>query len=160
MNEDTNVDVLRGAALQGVVNALLEQLAAARCTLRLDVPGDVFPVVYEARRDGARTLIGDQEVTLRGQPVVEAMLSGTGQVVQHDSARASEDPAFQRMLRSYGGLGAQIVTAVRPRGVLRGIVSVHHLGGPRNWTEAEIALASDAARLAGRVLDDGAREPA
>jgi GAF domain-containing protein len=101
-------------------------------------------------------LIADTEVSLKGQPVVVALTSGEPQVVQHDSAAASDDPAFQRMLSSYGGMGAQIVTAVRVDGALLGIISLHHLGGTRTWSDAEIALASDAAALVARMLLDAA----
>ena len=104
---------LIGAALDGLVSEMRERVGVERCTLRLDVEEDYFPVVCEARLDGVRTLIGDQEVSLKGQPVVEAILGGIEQVIQPDCAGASDDPAFQRMLISYGGMGAQIVTPVR-----------------------------------------------
>ncbi|WP_187368747.1 GAF domain-containing protein [Baekduia soli] len=143
---------LRAAALQAIVDALREQYGVGRCTLRLDVEDDVYPVAFEARADGVGTLIGDTTVVLKGQPVVEAMLAGAGQVVQHDSARASGDPAFQRMLVAYGGMAAQIVTAVRADGRLLGLLSLHELGAPRMWTEAETRGAVEACGLIAQVL--------
>jgi hypothetical protein len=84
--------------------------------------------------------------------VVEALLSGVDQVVQEDCATASDDPAFHRMRAAYGGLSAQIVTAVRDRDRLAGIVSVHVLGGTRRWTPLERGLARRAAHDIGRLL--------
>jgi GAF domain-containing protein len=143
---------LRGAALEAIVSTLRAEVAVDRCTLRLDVPDQYFPVVHESLKPGARTLIGDREVSLQGQPVVEAILSGADQVVQPDTATASEDPAFQAMLRHYGGLGAQIVTPVREQGSLLGIISLHHLGGPREWSKDEKDTAFAAAELVRRLV--------
>jgi GAF domain-containing protein len=144
---------LRDAALQTVIDELRASYDVGRCTLRLEHPDELFPVVVESRASGVGSLIGDRTVDLRGQPVVEALASGAGQVVQDDSAAASDDPAFQRMLVAYGGLAAQIVTAVRPGGRLRGIISLHELRGPREWTAPEIALAVRAAGLVGAIIE-------
>ena len=151
---------LMGAALDGLVSEMRERVSVERCTLRLDVAEDYFPVVYEARLDGVRTLIGDQEVSLQGQPVVEAILGGIEQVIQPDCAAASDDPAFQRMLVSYGGMGAQIVTPVRDGERLLGIISLHHLGGPREWSDRELAIPRDGAELVARIVGDALPLPA
>lgn len=152
MEIEAQLGALRAAALQAVVDGLRATFDVGRCTLRLEATGDGFGVAHEARVDGARSLIGDREVSLRGQPVVEALLSGEPQVVQDDSRTASDDPAFQRMLVSYGGLAAQIVTAVRVEGALRGIISLHELRRPRAWTPDERDLAARAAGLVGAIL--------
>jgi GAF domain-containing protein len=46
------------------------------------------------------------------------------------------------MLELYGGLRAQIVTPVMRDGRVVAIVSLHQLGRPRHWTDAEIAGAA------------------
>ncbi|HET6867033.1 MAG TPA: GAF domain-containing protein, partial [Solirubrobacteraceae bacterium] len=91
-------------------------------------------------------------VSLQGQPVVEAILAGAEQVVQPDTAVASDDPAFQAMLAHYGGMGAQIVTPVREGTALLGIISLHHLGSPREWSERELALPRGGADLVRRLI--------
>lgn len=146
---------LRAAALDALIATLRAQVGVDRCTLRLDVAGEYFPVVHESRTQRAATLIGDREVSLQGQPVVEAILAGADQVVQPDTSSASDDPAFQAMLRHYGGLGAQIVTPVRERGHLLGIISLHHLGDPREWSVTEKDAAFEAAELVRRLVGDG-----
>jgi len=146
---------LRAAALDALVAALREQVGVDRCTLRLEVEGEYFPVVHEALSTGTGSLIGDRKVSLQGQPVVEAILAGAEQVVQPDAAVASDDPAFQAMLAHYGGMGAQIVTPVREGTTLLGIISLHHLGSPREWSERELALPRAGADLVRRLVAAG-----
>jgi maleate isomerase len=155
MSAAPGVEELRGAALEAIVAKLREAAAVDRCTLRLEVPGEFYPVVHESRAGSAGTLLGDRGVSLQGQPVVEQILAGAVQVVQPDTGAASDDPAFRRMLVHYGGLGAQIVTPVRDGDRLLGIISLHHLGGPREWTERELALGRAAAAVVGGILAVG-----
>jgi GAF domain-containing protein len=131
--------------IDDVLQRLLDETAASRVTLRQDLPGEyTFPVTHEALAPGAGSLMHERTVDLRSQPV--AIEVGRGrQVVQDDCAAASDDPAFHRMRETYGGLAAQIVTPVMPDGEVRGIVSLHQLGSPRQWTQDEIAACSAAA---------------
>ena len=138
--------------MQQILDDLRTALRADRCTLRLDVPDATFPVMHESLGEGAGSLVGERTVVLRGQPVVEALLSGAGQVVQDDCPAASDDPAFHAMLAAYGGLSAQIVTAVRHADRLVGIISVHVLGGTRAWTPLEMGRARRAADDIGGLL--------
>ena len=154
MGSDSPFEQIRGAALDSIVSGLRATLDVQRCTLRLDVPGDVFPVVHESCVPPAHSLIGDRRVALPGQPVVEALLGGADQVVQDDARAASNEPAFLRMLALYDGMGAQIVTALRRNGRLLGMVSLHQLGGPRRWSAQETELATEAAELIARMIDD------
>jgi GAF domain-containing protein len=136
-------------SLTAVLEELLVATGASRVTLRRDVPGDVaFPVVEEALAPGVPSLRDERSVHLPTQPVVLEVQAGR-QVVQDDCASAYDDPAFQRMLETYGGLAAQIVTPIEVRDRLEAILSVHQVGSPRQWTAEEVAAASDAAaRLA------------
>ena len=69
----------------------------------------------------------ERTVDLRTQPVVLELQKGR-QVVQDDCRAAFDDPAFQRMLETYGGLAAQIVTPIFRADELVAIVSLHQLG--------------------------------
>jgi GAF domain-containing protein len=82
---------------------------------------------------------------------VQALVLGR-QVVQDDCRSAYDDPRFQAMLETYGGLAAQIVTPVVAGGRLAAIVSVHQLGAPRRWSQAEIDAAAAAAARIGELL--------
>jgi GAF domain-containing protein len=132
-------------AVEAIVERLLAESGASRVTLRQDVPGDrAFPVTHEALAPGVESLREERTVDLRTQPVVAELERGR-QVVQNDSRAANDDPAFQQMLRTYGGLSAQIVTPILRGERLVAIVSVHELRGPRVWTAEEIAAATLAA---------------
>ena len=138
--------------LEDVLRDLLETTRASRVTLRRDVPGDrPFPVVEEVLAPGAGSIRAETSVHLPTQPVVLAVQRGV-QVVQDDSARAYDDPAFLSMLEAYGGLAAQIVTPVMRDGRLEAIVSLHQLGRPRMWTAEEVAAARDAASRVEELL--------
>lgn len=139
-------------ALHAVLEELLSATRASRVTLRRDLPGETaFPVVEEALAAGVATLRGERSVHLPTQPVVQEVQRGR-QVVQDDCARAYDDPDFQRMLATYGGLAAQIVTPVVVGDRLEAILSVHQLGGPRRWTEEEVTAAAEAARRVAALL--------
>lgn len=156
MSDHEHLLLLRAAALDAIVSELREQVDVDRCTLRLEVDGEYFPVVHEALSPGTGSLIGDRKISLQGQPVVEAILGGAEQVIQPDTAVASDDPAFQAMLQHYGGMGAQIVTPVREGTTLLGIISLHHLGSPREWSERELALPRAGADLVRRLVAENA----
>jgi GAF domain-containing protein len=138
--------------LEDVLRDLLESTRASRVTLRRDVPGgQPFPVVEEILAPGVGSIRRESSVHLPSQPVVLEVQRGV-QVVQDDSARAYDDPAFLRMLEAYGGLAAQIVTPVMRDGRLEAIVSLHQLGEPRAWTAEEVSAASLAAERVGELL--------
>ena len=135
-----------------ILARLLRDLRASRVTLRQDLPGDyAFPVTHEALADGVSSLLRERTVDLRNQPVVRELLRGR-QVVQPDCVAAFDDPAFQRMLETYGGLSAQIVTPVFVGEGLAAILSLHELGAPRGWTERDAAACTQAAARLGAFL--------
>ena len=135
-----------------ILERLLRDLRASRITLRQDLPGDyAFPVTHEALADGVSSLLRERTVDLRNQPVVRELLQGR-QVVQPDCVAAFDDPAFQRMLETYGGLSAQIVTPVFVGEGLAAILSLHELGAPRGWTEHDAAACTQAAARLGAFL--------
>jgi GAF domain-containing protein len=137
---------------------LLAESGASRVTLRCDLPGDrFFPVTDEALAPGVPSIRGNDSVDLRSQPVVHELRETGRQVVQDDCRALEAGPEFERMLDAFGGLGAQIVTPVVADGRLAAILSLHQLGGPREWTEREAGLASEAARELAALLDGGGR---
>lgn len=128
-----------------ILDALLARTGASRVTLRRGVAdGYGFPVTDEALAPGVASLREERTVDLSTQPVALEVQRG-GQVVQDDSRAAYDDPAFQRMLETYGGVTAQIVTAVEAGGEVAAILSVHQLTTPRRWTDDEAAACRGAA---------------
>ena len=138
--------------LDAILQDLLHNLRGSRVTLRQDTPGDyAFPVTHEALAEGVTSLRYERTVDLSNQPVVRELLQGR-QVVQPDCAAAYDDPAFRRMLETYGGLAAQIVTPVVVDERLVAILSLHQLAIPRPWSEEEITACSGAAAKIGDLL--------
>jgi GAF domain-containing protein len=134
--------------VQSILQALLAETRASRVTLRRGVTdGYIFPVTDEALAPGVTSLKEERTVDLRTQPVAREVQQ-RGQVVQDDCRAANDDPAFQQMLETYGGLAAQIVTAVVAEEGVAAIVSVHQLGSPRRWSDDEV----DACRRAAACL--------
>ena len=135
-----------------VLEELRAELGADRVTLRRNVPGDyAFPVTDEALAPGVGSLRHERKVDLRSQPVV-ALLQQGEQVVQDDTRAAFDDPAFHRMLDTYGGLAAQIVTPIFVDDRLEAIVSLHQLGEPRTWSDADAATCRQAAERVRALL--------
>ncbi len=138
--------------IEEVLRALLASSGASRVTLRQDLPGSyAFPVTHEALAPGVPSLRQERTVDLRRQPVVRELRQGR-QVVQDDCRSAHDDPAFQRMLDTYGGLGEQIVTPIFRGGRLVAILSLHQIGPPRRWRREEIQAATKAAERVGELL--------
>ncbi len=135
MNPSARVPDDHAAALAWLV----ERLGVGRATLRLEQEDGTYPVCHEALQPGvASIVVPPPGLDMTRQPVVHRLLAGEDQVVQDDCASATDDPEFQRMLGLFGGLAAQIVTAIRrPDRSLAGMISVHDLRGPRAWTEGE-----------------------
>lgn len=139
-------------AVEEVLQRLLTETGASRVTLRQDLPGEyAFPVTHEALAPGVPSLRDERTVNLPTQPVVLELQQGR-QVVQNDCRAAYDDPAFQQMLDTYGGLAAQIVTPIFGDDRLRAVVSLHQLWQCRAWSSEDVAAASDAAEEVGRLL--------
>jgi hypothetical protein len=138
--------------IDSILGDLLRAAGASRVTLRQDLPGEyAFPVTHEALAPGVASLLHERTVDLRSQPVVRELMRGH-QVVQTDCRAAFDEPAFRRMLDTYGGLAAQIVTPIVVGDRLAAIVSLHQLGTPRSWTEAEVAACTSTADRVAQLL--------
>ena len=134
--------------IREVLQELLDELGASRVTLR---HGEGFPVAEEVLAPGAPSIIGEQTIDMRTQPVAVEVGAGR-QVVQDDSAAAYDDPEYHRMRELYGGLAAQIVTPVFADGDVVAIISLHQLGTTRHWTEAEIERCREVAARVAELL--------
>ena len=91
-----------------------------RATVRVDVPGAVFPVRYEVLAPGTGSL-RDDTTDMTKQPVPRVLAEHGGQVVQEDAAAAFPgDAGFHEMRERFGGMRAQIVTGCYRDGELVG----------------------------------------
>lgn len=126
-----------------VVGELLAATGASRVTLRLDRPGEVFPVVAEALAPGVRSIRDATEIDLRGAKTFQFLEREQRLLVQEDCL--VDEPVTPAELIELYGVRAQMLAPLVRDGRLVGIVSVHHAGWPRRWTEAEIAAVEAAA---------------
>ena len=139
---------------QAILDRLRVALDVQRCTFRQPVQeAYAFPVTFESRAEGMRSLLGDFTIVQTGQPVIVKLLAERKQVIQEDCRVASTDPLFHKMLAHYGGMRAQMVTPFIVDDQLKGVLSVHELRDVRAWTTAEKALAAEAAALIGAIFE-------
>jgi GAF domain-containing protein len=125
------------------IRDLHDALRASRTTLRIDTPGEVFPVVAEAAAPGVRSLRHATEIDLRAAATFRWLDRKHATLVQRDCLE--DDPVAPPELIELYGVRAQILVPLVRDGRLVGIVSVHHAGTPRNWTPDEVRAAEDAA---------------
>ena len=145
---------LRTAATQTILDRLRIALDVQRCTFRQPVQAAfAFPVTFESRAEGMRSLLGDFTIVQTGQPVIVKLLAERKQVVQEDCRIASDDPLFHKMLAHYGSMRAQVVTPFIVSDQLKGVLSIHEVRDARKWTVAEKALAAQGAALIGAMFE-------
>jgi GAF domain-containing protein len=124
-----------------LIQAVFEQSGAGRVTLRLPADDVLYPVYVEVRREDAVSA-GDYAADPN---------TGTWQylnrelrpLVQNDCANVADEPPT--VLRTVFGVGAQVLVPITLDGEFRGVISVHHVGGAREWKPEEIAVAKEAA---------------
>lgn len=121
---------------QAIIDELHAATAASRTTLRLDTPGDDFPVVAEALAPGVRSIAGDRSFGIRSAGTVEFLEREQQILVQRDLRGVVPSPAPE-LLERYGAR-AQLLAPVLRDGRLAGIVSVHHCPGVRDFTQDEV----------------------
>jgi len=141
MSEPTS-EVFRGSGeYEGVVRDVYARTRAGRVTLRLPADDQIFPVYVEVR-DGGVLSAGDYAAD-PNTGTFEYLSTQLQPLVQADCRTASDTPPTV-LIEKYG-VGAQILAPLVVDGELGGIISVHHIGGAREWSEDEIAAATDAA---------------
>jgi GAF domain-containing protein len=149
-----NGEELRVTAVQTILDELRQALDVQRCTFRRPVlSAYAFPVAFESRAEGINSLLGDFTIIQTGQPVINLLLSKRAQVVQEDCSTASSEPHFHNMLAHYGGMRAQIVTPFIVGDELKGVLSIHELRHPRDWTEEEKKFGAAAAHMIGTLFE-------
>ena len=136
-----------------LVDELLVATAASRVTLRLDTPGEVYPVVAEACAPGVRSIRGATEIDLRRAETFRFLEREQRLLVQTDCL--VDDPVAPAELIELYGVRAQMLAPLVRGDRLVGIISVHHAGWPRKWTDAEVAaLEAGAARALAELGPD------
>lgn len=142
-------NVFRGSSdVEPVMRKVFARTRAGRVTLRLPADDQVFPVYVEVRRP---------EVVPTHDYAADPA-SGTFQfltrerkaLIQTDCRNVADSPPTV-LIEKYG-VGAQILVPIVVADTLVGIISVHHVGGPREWTADEVSAATSAAAEVSKIL--------
>jgi maleate isomerase len=143
------------ASFQEIVEDLLGSTSAGRTTLRLDLPelgAGLDAVAAEALAPGVRSIRDDTSIrNLRGVATVRFLEEQRRPLVQNDCL--SDDLAPPKELVELYGVRAQMLAPVVHKGRLAGVISVHHVAGPRQWSTEDVAALQQAAERAQRELD-------
>jgi GAF domain-containing protein len=116
---------------------LFDAVRPSRVTIRGAAPGeaDTTALHAEVLARGAASMAGVSQGGITAAPTY-AWLGEHRAVLVQDDCR--EDPLPPRMLTEDYGVGAQLLGPLLRDGELVGTVSVHHEGGPRSWSEADV----------------------
>ena len=140
---------------QEILEDLLVSTGASRTTLRLDLPNHdagLDEVVAEALAPGVRSTRGNTSIrNLRDSPPIRFLEEQRTPLVQEDCSRA--DPAPPPELIELYGVRAQMLAPIVREGRLAGVISVHYVPGPRQWSAEDIAALREAAERVQRELD-------
>ena len=130
---------------QPIVDNLLAAAGASRITLRLDTPGDNFPVVAEALAPGVESIRAGR-LDQRNAPTARRLMETLDVLVQSDTLQADPPPPPE-LIQFYGTL-AQMLGPIVADGAVIGWLSVHENRGPRDWQAHEVeALRTAMARV-------------
>ena len=124
------------AAFQPIVDDLLAASRASRITLRLDTPGDNFPVVAEALAPGVSSIRAGR-LDQRNAPTARRLMETLDVLVQSDTL-AADPPPPPELIQLYGTL-AQMLGPIVSAGAVIGWLSVHEQRGTREWQPDEVA---------------------
>ena len=143
------------APFQEILEELLRSTGTSRTTLRLDLPDQdarLDVVAAEALAPGVRAIKDDTAIrNLRGTSTVGFLEEQRRVLVQNDCL--ADDLAPPPELIELYGVRAQMLAPIVREGRLAGVISVHYVTGPRQWSAEDVAALQQAAERVQRELD-------
>jgi maleate isomerase len=143
------------ASFQEILEDLLRSTGASRTTLRLDLSNQdagLDAVVAEALASGVRSIRDETSIrNLRDASTVRFLEEQRGPLVQNDCS--VDDLAPPSELIELYDVKAQMLAPIVREDRLAGVISVHYVPGPRDWTSEDVAALQDAAERVQRELD-------
>jgi maleate isomerase len=136
--------------LQPIVEDLLRAVDASRVTIRLDTPGQTFPIRAEALAPGVDTLRNATEIDLRASATFIYLDTEQRNLIQSDCS-AGDYPAPPALMAIYG-VKAQMLAPLVRDGKMIGILSVHYASAQREWSESDVAALDAAADVITQTL--------
>lgn len=141
-----------GPVFQRIVEDLLEATGAFRAVLRVNRPGENFPVVAEALGPGATSDAAPLPYDLREVETVKFLMREKRILVQNDTRQPPSPP---REMIEEEGIGAQMLAPLLRDGELIGVIALHHRGGPREWSPDDVAALEHAVERVHGELSKG-----
>jgi maleate isomerase len=134
------------ASYERVLEELREATDASRVTLRLDTPGQLFPVVAEVLAPGVNSIRDVTHIDLRAAKTFQFVEREKRMLIQEDCA-AGDHPAPPEVLEVYR-MKAQMLGPLVRDDRLVGVVSVHYAPSTRRWSASDVrALENAVARI-------------
>ena len=147
--DDIDISVYRGdGAFKELIEAVYRRTGAGRVTLRLPDEHEVFPVHIEVRQCD---VLATADYAADPNTGSFQYLQSTLQPLAQSDTRSAEHSPPPILIEKYG-VGAQILSPIEVDGELGGIISVHHIGGVRDWSDDEIRATTDAAATIAATL--------
>jgi maleate isomerase len=147
--EKISISIYRGdGEFEDLIKNVFVRTGAGRVTLRMPDEDEIFPVHIEARRED---VLATGDYAADPNTGTFQYLQRTLQPLVQTDTREAEHAAPPILIEKYG-VGAQILAPIDAEGELGGIISVHHIGGARAWSDEEIEAATDAAATIAATL--------
>jgi GAF domain-containing protein len=148
--------------LREIADELFAAVGPSRVTVRGAAPvkfaatspePDTTELLVEVLADGVPSMVGTPRDEIPHAPTYLWLREHRRPLVQPDTSR---DPLPPRMLTQALGVRAQLLGPIFRGADLIGTISVHQMGGPRQWSDTDVRALTDAvARVRGLWgLDD------
>lgn len=134
------------------VEQLRDRLGVSRAFVRLLQPGSPLPVVVAEAVAPGVALVGSERDPDFSQAATFLWINRELRPLVQDDVTKGGAPAPQYIV-DYYGIAAQILVPVTRGGAFHGVLGIHWGGGPRVWSDEEIAEADRFARWVGWEIE-------
>lgn len=154
MTKDAAVTALE-KQFDGVLETLLAAADGSRCTLRVDDKArgwDVDFIIAEATAPGVKSLRGDGSIDQRAAATVHWMDKHHRNLIQPDLTNNPDPAPPPALMSAYAAKAQMLAPLVDASGWLQGWISVHYVGGTRQFSAADEAALDKAKAEVSRLL--------
>lgn len=142
--------------LDAALEALRQAADGSRCTLRFDDAARGWAVdfiVAEALAPGIKSLRGDGSINQRAAATVIWLQQERRLLIQPDLTGDVEPAPPPALLSAYAATAQMLAPLLDDSGFLRGWISVHYVGGPRNLDAGRQGALAEARSRIAAMLD-------
>jgi GAF domain-containing protein len=140
---------------QSIAEDLLLATGASRATLQLAQAGGGLAFAGEAVTHGARQIRNDPAQGAPLEAAAFAQLEREKKIVAQDDLARADPPAPPALIERYGAR-ARLLAPLELGGRLAGMITLHHLPGPRPWRAQDLEAVRQAQAAALALLEERA----